>query len=348
MKVLVTVLAAFSSGVFGSSIGAIASIVMCAVFALVGIAANAAGSSVDMVSNVAFGILLGPQVSFAPACCALAYAWKKGYIENSKDIFKPLISLRHTDVLLIGGIFGVIGWYFNILLENTVGSKIDCVALSVTIISIMGKWLFGGSPIGETPKGYKRFDVGSECWLPWQTMGNDFNLMVLGIAVSIISAETVLYICKIAVESGNTILISESGLLVWSLGLILLLFLTTGNNVPVFHHIGLCASMTARVIFLKGGNELEVVLWATAIGVLTAYVGDWLGRIFDVHGEGYVDPPTAAIAVVAPIPLWVVSKLEMDNYIVPIIILIIFVSYDIFVCKKCRFINPHAEGHRQS
>ena len=71
MSTLITILTAFGSGVLGSGLGAVTAVIMTAIAALVGIGANIAGADYNLVNNVAFGMFLGPQVSFGPACCKL-------------------------------------------------------------------------------------------------------------------------------------------------------------------------------------------------------------------------------------------------------------------------------------
>lgn len=342
MNIFLTSLMAFASGAFGVAIGAAASIIMCALVALVGLAANFAGADFNLVGEVAFGLLLGPQVSFAPTCCALGYAWKRGYIKNSRDIFTPLISLNHTDILAVGGLFGIAGWYLNVFLEQTAGVKIDCVAMSVTLLSIAGKWYFSGSPIGKMSNGQKRFEPGSPCWLPWQTAGTDWNLLALGIMVSLPSGGATLTLCAAATESGNPFLASQSDLLIWAIGLILLILLAAGHSVPVFRHIGLCASLAAKMSLEAGGSEAQAVLWGAATGLLATYAGDWLGKLFGANGEGYVDSPTAAIAAVAPFPLFLFPLMGADRpesplfFVLLLAILAGIMLYDINYKRRCR------------
>ena len=100
---------------------------------------------------------MGPHVSFGPACCAAAYAAKRGYLSHSHDMTTPLASLHKADVLLTGGGFAVAGWLLNMLLQISFANKIDTIAVSVLMISLDAKRIFGGSLIGKPEEGKSRF-----------------------------------------------------------------------------------------------------------------------------------------------------------------------------------------------
>ena len=165
---MISLLVAFASGVIGTALGGVLSIVLTALAALVGIGANIAGAKYNIVNQIAFGMLLGPHVSFGPACCAAAYAAKRGYLAHSHDVTTPLASLHKADVLMTGGGFAVAGWLVNKLLQIPFAGKVDTIAVSVLMISLSVKWGFGGSLIGKPEEGKSRFGKNSRCWLPWQ------------------------------------------------------------------------------------------------------------------------------------------------------------------------------------
>ena len=77
MSVFVTVLTAFGSGVLGACLGAMPSVIMCGVAVCIGMVGAVSGSGFNWLTDMAFGMFLGPQVSFAPACVAAAQqaAW---------------------------------------------------------------------------------------------------------------------------------------------------------------------------------------------------------------------------------------------------------------------------------
>lgn len=332
MSTIVTVLTAFVSGVLGTGLGAVCAVIMTAVAALLGVAANIAGADYNLVNEIAFGMFLGPQVSFGPACCAAAYAWKRGYLEDSHDVFTPLISLNHPDILVVGGLFAIAGWYLNIGISAVANGGIDSVALTVTLISIAAKIVFGGSPIGTVEGGKSRFGVDSPCWLTWQTSATGYHMLVVGGGVGMLAGYIVVTMCRMAQDTGNVALANMSTLPVWGIAVVCFMFMATGRNIPVFHHIGLCAAYAAKMAFDGGAGEGALV-WAVAFGILGAYMGDWLAKLFDVNGAGYVDPPSASIAVLSLFPLAVFPFAGLNNpnssvfYIVPVVIIILLVFY---------------------
>ncbi len=333
MSIVITIITAFASGVLGSALGAVGAVVMTAVAALVGIVGNICGADVNLVNEIAFGMFLGPQVSFGPACCAAAYARKRGYLESSKDIFTPLISLNHHDTLVVGGIFAVIGWYLNVGISKLIPGVVDTVALTVVLISILAKIVFGDnglrSAIGNVPEGAKRYSLFcKQVWLPYQTAACGGEMILLGGCVGGISGYIVQLFCSIADESGNMALVDASTLPVWAIAVICFLLNASGLKIPVFHHIGLVAGYAARMAFLGGGTGEISILWGIAFGILAVYAGDLLAKTFMVFGEGFVDPPSMAIAACSILPLFILPMLGIDqpghplNLAFPIILIV--------------------------
>lgn len=72
-----------------------------------------AGDASNILLNyVAFGPFFGPHIAFAGGVAASAFARKKGITENGADIATALGGCNEPSVLLVGGIFGVIGFLF--------------------------------------------------------------------------------------------------------------------------------------------------------------------------------------------------------------------------------------------
>ena len=338
MSTLITILTAFGSGVLGSGLGAVTAVIMTAIAALVGIGANIAGADYNLVNNVAFGMFLGPQVSFGPACCAAVYAWKRGYLQDSKDIFTPLSCLKKPDVLIVGGIFAVIGWYLNTGLASLLPGKADTVAITVVVISLIAKQIFGGSMIGTVEGGKKRFALDSPCWLEYQTCATGYQMLLTGATVGIIAGYLVITMCDLGKTTGNEALAGVCNLPVWAIAVICFLMMATGRNIPVFHHIGLCAAYAAHMAY-DAGSPNGAILWAAAFGIAGAYAGDLLAKVFTVNGEGFVDPPSMAIALLAFFPLGIfpamgINKVNNPGFIVIPVILIIAFGVFAFYCES--------------
>lgn len=300
---LIRVIIAFASGAVGAAMGGVLAIILTAAAALAGIAANLGGAEYNIVSNIAFGMFLGPHVSFGPACCAAAYAAKKELLSDSHDVVTPLASLGRADVLLVGGVFGIAGLLLNQFFTSVAAGKVDTIAVVVLIMSITAKWLFGGSPIGKLPKGARRFGRDSAVWLPWQSASNGMTLWLLGFCGGTLTGYIAYSMCELSAQTGNQALYEASVLLVWAFALIAFLFLAMGKQIPIINHIGIMGGYAARMAFDLGGSLGDAVLWAVAFGLLSAYAGDLLAKVFDVNGLGYVDPPSIVVAFFSAFPL---------------------------------------------
>ncbi len=309
MSVLMTILTAFGSGVLGGCLGAMPAVIMCGVGVCIGMVGAVSGSDFNWLGDMAFGMFIGPQVSCAPACAAAAYAKMKGYIDSSKDIFKPLISIGKPDVLIVSGLFAVLGWYTNLAIASALPGRIDSVACTIVVISMIGRILFAKNGIkgviGDVPEGKRRFAAAnSDAWIPYQTGSNSLQLVLLGTGVGVASGYITTLLCNRAVETGNDMLMAVAAMPVWGIAIVWCIAMTAGCNVPVAHHIGLVAGYAAKMAFIGGMSNDLCVFWGIAFGLAGAYTADILGKLLTVYGEGYVDPPSMAITFWSVFLLW--------------------------------------------
>lgn len=350
MTVLITILTAFASGVLGACLGAMPSVIMCGVAVCIGMVGAVSGSDFNWLVDMAFGMFLGPQVSFAPACVAAAYAKKKGYLNSSKEIFTSLIALGKPDVLVVSGVFAVIGWYMNVVISKILPGRIDNVACTIVLLSMLGRVIFAGNGmkglIGDVPEGKKRFDCTcSDAWIEYQSTSHPLILLLLGSGVGCISAWIVKAICDTAVATGNEALYTVAAMPVWGIAIVWCTVMAAGCNVPVAHHIGLVAGYAAKMAYLGGGADESCILWGIAFGLAGAYAGDWLGKLFTAYGEGYVDPPSMSITFWSVFLLWLFPAAGFMNpenplyYIIPVAVIVILVSVALVEAKKISGIN---------
>ena len=347
MSVIVTILTAFASGVVGACLGAMPSVIMCGFAVCIGMVGAVSGSAFNWLGNMAFGMFLGPQVSFAPACAAAAYAKSKGYIESSKDIFLPLISIKKPDVLAVGGIFAVAGWYINTAIATVLPGKIDTVACTIVIVSMIGRVLFAGNGlkgiIGDVPEGKKRFDAAlSDAWIPYQSGDNSLQLVLLGTGIGCISGYLTVLLCSEAAATGNDALMTVAAMPVWGIAIVWCLVMAAGCNIPVSHHIGLVAGYAAKMAFIGGQSTDMCMFWAIAFGLAGAYTADLLGKLLTVYGEGYVDPPSMSITFWSVFLLWLFPTagfMNSDNVmhiVIPAIVLIAGIAIAVMQAKRMK------------
>jgi hypothetical protein len=183
--------AAFGGGLLGAALGGLPVFILCGVAAIVGAGIAAATGDASFSNLVAWGPILGPQISFAGGAAAAVYAMKKGKLANGRDIATALLGLESPDILLVGGIFGVLGyvlqWAFaNLPAIGTLGFT-NPIALSIVVNAIIARVAFGKTGVfGKVRQGDNRWrasDVGN--WLPWLSAPLTLLAVGLGFGVAV-------------------------------------------------------------------------------------------------------------------------------------------------------------------
>jgi hypothetical protein len=282
---VMALLAAFGGGVLGAAMGAVPVFILTGLLAIVGVAA-ATGGGMELI-QIAFGPVLGPHVSFGGGVAAAAYAGSRGALKGGRDIASALMGLGRTDVLIVGGLFGAVGYLVHWLLTvSGLAAWTDAVALAVVVSNILARLAFGATgPFGSVagPDGRRFRPDDSASWLPWQQEWS--HVIVIGIGVGLGAA-------YLAEMSG---LAAGRDVLGFGVSTVILTFLVMGNKVPVTHHI----SMPAALGVMHGGG----VIVGGLCGLLGACLGEVASRVFLIHGDTHIDPPAAAIGAVATILL---------------------------------------------
>jgi len=277
-----TVLAAFGGGMWGAALGAVPAFIFTGILALLGAAAAASGHK-ELV-DVAFGPVFGPHVSFGGGVAAAAYAASRGKIPTGRDIASALMALKSVDVLLIGGVFGVVGLLLNWALATVLGAAqwTDTIAVTVVISNIAARLIWGSTSVFGTvssTSGRRFRPDDSATWLPWQQ--NFSHVLAIGVSVGLAAS-------YLASRSGLT---AGADALSFGIATTVLIFLIMDRKVPVTHHIAL----PAAVGVLSGAGFLGGAM----CGVAGAIVGEIGSRVFLIHGDTHIDPPAVGIAVVA-------------------------------------------------
>jgi hypothetical protein len=271
--------AAFGGGILGAALGGLPVFILCGVAAIVGAGIAAATGDQTFSSLVAWGPVLGPQVSFAGGAAAAVYAMKRGKLANGRDIASALLGLNSADVLLVGGAFGALGyvlqWAFaNLPQIGTLGFT-NPIALSIIVNALIARVAFGKTGIfGKVRPGDNRWRASEVAsWLPWQSKPSQLLIIGLGFGA-------VVSYCAVAAPK-------LAGL--WfGVATVGLFFLQFNVKVPVWHHIALSAE---QVIAFAGGD----IWWGITFAVLSAYLGEFYAMLFTAHGDNHVDPPSASL-----------------------------------------------------
>lgn len=310
------ILAAFAGGAFGAAIGALPAFIFTGFLVMLGesvriLSGDYSGlmgldpdalESAAITNEIAFGPVFGPHISFAGGAAASAYAAKKGYMSTgfpyheSKNIgyaFGP-----KPDVLLIGGLFGILGYWITTL-SVAFSMPWDPIAVAV-VLSAFAHRLFMKYPLMGRPKkgwlnmkpfekqetrGKKSERLLVEPWLGHQYKW--FDVTTLGFVVGILAA-------YITYQTGSVFLpfgISAASLLFLNLGV---------QRIPVTHHMSLVGS--TAIMAATAGEPASQTLGAMLLlggffGIVAALFGELLQRLFYAHADTHLDPPAFAIVL---------------------------------------------------
>lgn len=314
-------LAAFAGGAFGAAIGALPAFVFTGFLVMLGegvkiVAGDLSGvagldpavmQAASITDQLGFGPVFGPHISFAAGAAAAAYAAKKGYMDTGFPYHEAKnIAYAHgpkPDVLLVGGLFGILGYWITTLSVN-LGLPWDPIAVAV-VLSAFAHRLFLGFPLmGHAKKGLlnmkpfadqelrdtlapgeKKQRLLIEPWLGHQYKWIDVSS--LGIIVGILAA-------FITYTTGSVFM-------AFGISAATLLFLNLGvANIPVTHHMSLIGS-TAIVAATDGeyaDYSMGLMLMTGALfGFIAALFGELTQRLFYAHADTHLDPPAAAIVL---------------------------------------------------
>jgi hypothetical protein len=268
---------AFCGGVFGAAVGALPSFVLCGIAALLGGTASiVSGGEMGLIDGlVTWGPLVGPQTAFGGGAVAAIYAKSRGKLENGRDICTPLLGLNAPDVLVVGGIFGVVGALLTLGCSKLPFEN-NAIATAIVLTMMLGRLIFGKTGLfGKVAQGTNRW-AGSDagCWVTWQ---HDWPVILL-VAVAI------------GLPASHLALVApNSGLIIFGLGCFIFAFMLTGAKVPVFHNIALASLLAVGAT----GN----ILWGLAFAILVAFVCELSAMLFCAHGDSHIDPPTVSLMV---------------------------------------------------
>lgn len=297
--------AAFAGGAFGAAMGAFNAFAFMGLVIVVGeVGDMVAEGSLAVTATIGLGPVFGPHIAFAGGVAATAYAAREGYMDTDFEYHeaKNIVFAHGTkpDVLLVGGAFGVVG-YWLAEVSRALSLPWDPLAMAIVLSALVHRVALGYDVLGDASG--ERFDMGpferDERRLaadggarerlvvePW--LGHQYrwpNVALVGAIVGVLSA-------YIAFETG-------SAFLAFGITAATLFFLNTGiEQVPVTHHIALVASVAA--LAAAGGDTASISLLAALLvgltfGVATSLFAEAFQRVFYAHADTHWDPPAAAI-----------------------------------------------------
>lgn len=189
-------------------------------------------------------------------------------MDGCKDVLIPLNKFKKMDVLLVGGIFGVLSFFINELMVTS-NIKIDTIAFTVVISNISARLIFGKLGFSGCFSKSNKPNILPE----YSTLL--YNLL-LGFSIGLISSYATL--------------ITGSAVIGYGISAIILVFLFI-MDVPVTHHVSICAAYA----YLATGN----ILIGGLFGALAMLIGEMFVNLFNIEADTYVDAPALTIALVS-------------------------------------------------
>lgn len=273
---------AFFGGIFGAAIGGAASFVLFGFLAIIGIASIIATGSDVFLNSVALSPIFGPQAAFIGGVAAAAFTGKlsrDGKLLNADgspsepfgggDIFSPLVGKGNIAILLVGGIFGAVGFGTLYILDALLGFGADNIGVSVLLTNILIRILFGDAELVSD--------------LPPEV--NKVSLIFENLAYN------VLWTFSLSVVIATVIDVIQFPLFGFVLGAFSLIFIMAGLNFPMIHHVAFIAGLAMQVT----GN-----IWIAGLfGVIAFLLGNTFGVFLNANTKSHIDPPAGAIAILS-------------------------------------------------
>ena len=287
---IINLIAAFGGGAFAASIGALPAFIMTGVFAVVGAAASMCGAADAgniLVNYFAFGSFFGPHIAFAGGVAAAAYAKKKGISVNGAGIATACAGYNAPDVLLVGGVFGVIGFLFKALVVDnlfagTISTRLvtDGPGFTVFCSAILVRLIFGG----KLRTGDKVVSAGSAFT----------NTIVIGITYSLVVAG--IYFAGLEVVPIETFAGSYH-VLIFGMAAVGLIFAEIGQPFFGCHHIVIIAAEAAVQCYNNTGNMWMSVIMAIIFGTISGIICDVETNLINSGTDSHIDGPACAILI---------------------------------------------------
>lgn len=299
-----TIILCFGGGIVGAALGGLFSFVLCGIIVLSGCLVLLMGGSDFLLLQVGLGPLFGPHVGgFAAGVAGVTYAtaFHKSVPGGGKDILSPLMSQK-WDVLLVGGIFAVIGHLFvQAFGQLPFVQDFDVIALSVAVTAMLSRLLFmkempWGGKESIKKNGFLKGNI-ELAWVPWThplpkmvLFGLGAGLLSTGLAIGAQHAMQPL-VDKGAVAAGVAFVVPL--ILGWAVGAVSLIALQLGTGavqqVPVWH----AQAILSALAYLYFGS----IGAACVAAILATLLQEFMARVFWYHGSNHIDPPACCIAL---------------------------------------------------
>ncbi|SKC55301.1 hypothetical protein [Maledivibacter halophilus] len=275
------ILAAFGGGLLGAVIGALPAFIFTGFIGLVGVAVIAAGGPEIILNDITFGALFGPHIAFAGGVAAAAYAAnKKKVLDSGMNTLIPLSKYRDAGILIVGGVFGVLGLGINYLYSTILVLQTDTIAMTVVTSGIIARLVFGNTGLfGKMIPADDEVAAASE--LNRRRYFPDLKTLGLNIIIGLGLGLVVSYV----------VILTNIGPFGFCVSAASLMFAQMGFSIPATHHITLVAGLAA----IATGN----IFIGAAFAILSAILFEIAALIFNSNCDSHIDPPATAIFICA-------------------------------------------------
>lgn len=255
MPILIQCFFAFCGGIFGTLIGGTAAFIFSGLLVLLGSVIIITTGQTFFVDTVAMGPMFAPHIAFVGSVAAASFT------STPKDTMSARLKEENIMSLLIGGLFGTIGFLiFKII--NTIHPDLDASALSVLVCAILTRFI-SRKPIW--------------CKNPPQKS----NLTFIGI-----------WSFAIAILTAQIVKITGIANIGWAISAVSLVFLYIDrDNFPVTHHI----TMIAGMVVLTTNS----ILIAGIIGALISVLGEIVDSQLNSEVTSAFDMPATLIGLMS-------------------------------------------------
>lgn len=275
---ILSLIAAFGGGLFGSCIGALPAFILTGIIAIAGGVVAMSGAVDLSVGYIAFGSFLGPHISFGAAVAAAAFAAnKRNTLKSGTDILSSLNGTGDSFVLIVGGIFGIVAYLLNYLYAIILEFPTDTVALTVFTIGVIARLIFGKTGLlGKTNEKREYFSMGKDL-IYNIILGGGIGMMVGYVAGEMLNAGV------------SETLLAAYPVICFGISAVSLIFTQTGFATPATHHITLPAASAA---IMTGNPAMGVVF-----GIIGSLLGDLAGKTVNSNCDTHIDPPATSIFI---------------------------------------------------
>lgn len=291
---VLALITAFGGGAFAAAIGGTNAFIFTGIFAICGSVAGMCGFgdvAGFVMGNIAFGSFFGPHIGFTGGVGAAAYAKKKGYMENGADTVTPLVKLNKPDVLIVGGIIGVVGFLLKyVIIDLAIGGVgnahfgTDGPGFIVFWFAIVIRLMFGG-----------KFRTGSETFSKGSALS---TVIVVGLTYSLVTAGIFLAAAMAAGPDIGTFYSTIGpyfNTLMFGLAAVGLLFAVMGHPYYAHHHISIITAEAAAQSLHYTQNIYASLAIGIVFGLCATLLFDLGAHLFNSGTDSHIDPPAFAI-----------------------------------------------------